>query len=66
MDRNKTAKQIFNENMKCDNYWFNRNMKEFERIMSRNKETKRETVQEPTQFSFTDAEIKCLIGLSEE
>lgn len=63
MDRNKTAKQIFNENMKRDNYWFNRNMKEFERIMSRNKEAKRETVQEPTQFSFTDAEMKYLISL---
>lgn len=63
MDRNKTAKQIFNENMKRDNYWFNRNMKEFERIMSRNKEAKRETIQETVQLSFTDAEIECLISL---
>ena len=63
MDKNKTSKQIFNENMKRDNYWFNRNMKEFERIMSRNKETKRETVQEIVQLSFTDAEIKCLMNL---
>lgn len=61
MDKNKTSKQIFNENMKRDNYWFNRNMKEFERIMSRNKETKRKTL--PAQLSFTDAEIEFLISL---